>query len=155
TGAVQIYQAILDKPAIAQMEEPAVVQRLRQFQRDEVRHCEILRGYLERLGVTDTDTPSARLATHEAEAFLKLIGEAETSLQLLNILLTIEMMDENAWELLVNLGRDLQPSEAAEEIVATFNVALRDEKEHLRGVRGLVAQVAKETLTAGELEPGF
>jgi hypothetical protein len=168
-GAVMIYDAILAKPAIADMEDEAVVHRLRAFQRDEMKHRDLLSTYLDRMGVTDRDTPSGRLAKHEVEAFLRLIGEADTALQLLNILLTVEMTDENGWELLINLGRDLgavayageggapgvsEPGDQGEsatpgepgELVRLFNAALRAEKEHLRGVRGLVAQLAKESL---------
>ena len=163
TCGVKIYEAILAKPALAALEEPAVLQRLRTFQRDEARHRDLLRVYLDRLGVTDVETPSARLARHEGEAFLRLIDEAQTAHQLLNILLTVELMDETAWEMLVNLGRDLAgmagkseedriegEAPAASEIVQTFNAALREEKEHLRGVRGLVAQLSKEEIMAPE-----
>ena len=47
---------------------------------------------------------------------------------------------EAGWELLINLGRDA----GDEELVRTFSAALRDEKEHLRGVRGLVARLTRE-----------
>jgi rubrerythrin len=141
TGGVGIYQA-----AIAKIDDPTVAARLRHFMDEEAEHRDLLEAYLSRLGVEDRETPSARLAKHEGEAYLKLIGEAETPAQVLNIMLTIELMDENGWEMIINLGRDL----GDDDMVRTLNMALQDEKEHLRGVRGMLAQMTREMLMTGE-----
>ena len=140
TGGVEIYQA-----AIARIADPTVAARLEHFRAEEAEHRDLLDAYLARLGVEDRDTPSARLARHEGEAYLALIGEAETPAQVLNILLTIELMDENGWEMLINLGRDLDD----DELVRTLDAALQEEKDHLRGVRGMLAQMTREMMTAG------
>ncbi len=140
TGGVDIYRA-----AISKIDDPTVAARLEHFMKDEAEHRDLLDAYLARLGVTERETPSARLAKHEGEAYLKLIGEAETPAQVLNIMLTIELMDENGWEMLINLGRDV----GDEELVRTLNVALQEEKEHLRGVRGMLAQMTREMMMAG------
>ena len=144
TGGVEIYQAALEKLA-----DPLLARRLQHFMKEEAEHRDLLTEYLDRLGVEDRDTPSARLARHEGQAYLTLIGEAETPLQVLDILLTVEMMDENAWELLIDLGRDL----GDEEMVRAFSGALKEEKEHLRGVRGLVAQRTREMMMTAEAGP--
>jgi rubrerythrin len=140
-GGVDIYQAV-----IAKIDEPAVAARLRGFMQEEADHRDLLTAYLDKLGVTDRETPSARLARHEGEAYLKLIAEAETPAQVLNILLTVEHMDENGWEMIINLGRDF----GDEEIVRTFDQALQDEKEHLRGVRGMLARMTRDMMMSGE-----
>jgi rubrerythrin len=145
TGGVAIYEA-----AIAKMDDPTVAARLKHFMEEEAEHRDLLDDYLSKLGVEDRETPSARLAKHEGEAYLKLIGEAEMPAQVLNILLTVELMDENAWEMIVNLGRDV----GDDEMVRTFNVALKEEKEHLRGVRGMLATMTREMLmTEGAGDP--
>lgn len=142
TGGVDIYQA-----AIAKIDDPTVAARLKHFMQEEAEHRDLLDAYLTRLGVDDSDrqTPSARLAKHEGEAYLKLVGEAETPAQILNIMLTIELMDENGWEMIINLGRDL----GDDELVRTLNAALQEEKEHLRGVRGMLAQMNREMMMTG------
>jgi len=139
TGGVDIYKAVIDK-----MDDADIINRLQRFMRDEAQHCELLARYLDTLGVATRETPSARLARLEGEAYLKLIGEAQTPAQVLNILLTVELMDENGWEMIIDLGRDLHD----DELVHTLNAALRDEKEHLRGVRGMLA-VMNRTLMTG------
>ncbi len=144
TGGVDIYQA-----AIAKLDDPTAITRLKHFMQEEAKHRDLLAAYLDRLGVADRETPSACLAKHEGEAYLKLIGEADTPGQLLNILLTVELMDENGWEMLINVGRDLHD----DDLVRTLNVALQDEKEHLRGVRGMLAQLTRQTVAAAETPP--
>ena len=141
TGGVDIYQA-----AIAKLNDPTVVGRLKHFMQEEAKHRDLLAAYLDRLGVEERQTPSARLAKHEGDAYLKLIAEAQTPAQLLNILLTVELMDENGWEMIINLGRDIHD----DEMVRTLNVALKDEKEHLRGVRGMLAKMTRDSLAAAD-----
>ena len=142
TGGVDIYRA-----AIAKIEDPTVAARLERFMREEADHRDLLDAYLTKLGVGDSDreTPSARLARHEGEAYLRLVGEADTPAQVLNIMLTIELMDETGWEMLINLGRDL----GDDELVRTLHAALQEEKDHLRGVRGMLAQMNREMLMTG------
>jgi rubrerythrin len=141
-GGVKIYQAILDKLS----GDGELVSRLRRFQTEESGHVDVLERYLDQLGVSEgaRETPSARLARHEGEAYLRLIDEADTPTQLLNILLTVELTDENAWELLINLGRD----RGDEEMVGAFAECLRHEKEHLMKVRGMVARRVRAEIEA-------
>ena len=141
TGGVELYQAVLDKLR----HEESLCSRLRRFQADEARHRDVLSEYLDKMGVgkDERETPSARLAQHEGQAFLKLIGEAETPAQILNVLLTVELMDENAWELLVDFARDQND----EESVRLFNQCLREEKEHLIKVRGALVRMIREELS--------
>ena len=56
------------------------------------------------------------------------------------------LMDENGWEMIINLGRDL----GDDDLVRTLNSALQEEKEHLRGVRGMLAQLNRELMMSGE-----
>jgi len=142
TGGVDIYKA-----AIAKIGDPAVAARLQHFMEEEAEHRDLLDAYLTKLGVADRETPSARLAKHEGEAYMKLIGEAQTPAQVLNIMLTIELMDENGWEMIINLGRDL----GDDDMVRTLNEALQEEKQHLRGVRGMLAQATRELLMTEEV----
>jgi rubrerythrin len=144
TAGVALYQAVLDKLS-PQIESDALATRLRRFQADEARHRDLLIEYLDKLGVPgdQRETPSARLADHEGQAFLKLVGEAETPAQILNVLLTVELMDENAWELLVDLARDA----GDEESVRLFDQCLREEKEHLIKVRGALVRMIRDDLS--------
>jgi rubrerythrin len=139
TNGVAIYRAVLGK-----IDDATIATRLEHFMREEAKHRDLLAAYLDRLGVSDRETPSARLATLESHAYLRLIDEAGTAPQLLNILLTVELMDEAAWELIINLGRDV----GDDEMVRTFEQALREEKEHLRAVRGMLAQITRNLLVS-------
>jgi rubrerythrin len=142
-SGVQIYEAILSK-----LDDEELAARLRRFQAQEAQHCDLLAARLDQLGAENRDTPSARLARIEGQAFLKLIDEAQTPSQLMNLLFTVELMDENAWEMLIDLGRDLDD----EELVASFTAALRDEKDHLRQIRGMLAQLVRGELAAPEVD---
>lgn len=144
TGGVEIYEAVL-----AKLDDPSLAPRLKHFMQDEAQHRDLLRAYLDKMGVQNRDTPSARMAKLEGEAYLKLIGEAKTPAQVMNVLLTVELMDENAWEMIINLGRDLHD----DEMVRTLNGALKSEKEHLRGVRGMLAQMTREMMMTEDLPP--
>ena len=143
TGGVDIYQAL-----IAKMSDETIAARLKHFMQEEAKHRDALAAYLDKMGVTDRETPSARMARLEGQAYLKLVDEATTPGQLLNILLTVELMDENAWEMLINLARDMED----DELVGTFNMALKEEKEHLRGVRGMMAQLTRQMMMAPDAE---
>ncbi|MDB4969234.1 MAG: ferritin Dps family protein [Myxococcales bacterium] len=141
TGGVDIYQA-----AIAKIDDPMLAARLTHFMEEEAKHRDLLAAYLDKLGVENRDTPSARLARMEGQAYMKLVGESTTPVQVINVLLTIELMDENAWEMIVNLGRDLHD----DEMVRTLSGALKEEKEHLRGVRGMMAALTRESLVVAD-----
>jgi rubrerythrin len=142
TGGVDIYQK-----AIAKIDDPALAPRLKHFMEQEAKHRDLLSAYLDQLGVDGRETPSARLARLEGDAYLKLIDEATTPAQVMNILLTVELMDENAWEMIINLGRDIHD----DDMVRTLNVALKEEKEHLRGVRGMLAEMMREMMLPEEV----
>ena len=137
TAGVELYQALIVK-----MTDEVIAARLKHFMHDEAKHRDLLSAYLDKLGATERETPSARLARLEGQAYLKLVGEASTPAELLNILVTVELMDENAWEMLINLGHDL----GDEDVVRTFGQALKEEKEHLRGVRGMLAQLTRQMM---------
>jgi rubrerythrin len=125
---------------MAKIEDDDVRARLAHFMKEEAQHRDLLAAYLDKMGGGDRHTPSARLAEHEGQAYLTLIAEAATDAQLLNILLTVELMDETGWEMLVDLGRDL----GEDEMARGFGQALKEEKEHLRGVRGMLAQMTRQ-----------
>src|SRR5690349_1303128 len=95
SGGVDIYER-----AIAKMSDERIVSRLKHFMNEEAKHRDLLVSYLEKMGEPVRETPSARLAKLEGQAYLKLIEEATTPAQLLNILLTVELVDETGWEML-------------------------------------------------------
>src|SRR3954466_15403767 len=82
TGGVDIYQA-----AIAKIDDPTIAARLKHFMQEEANNRDLLTAYLDKLGVENRDTPSARLARLEGQAYLKLIEEATTPVHVINVLL--------------------------------------------------------------------
>jgi len=143
TGGVSIYRAVIEK-----IDDEQIKTRMSHFMKEEVQHRDMLAAYLDRMG-SSHDSASARLAEHEGHAYLKLIGEATTDAQLVNILLTVELMDETGWEMLVDIGRDV----GEKEMAAGFQQALKEEKEHLRGVRGMLAQMTRQLIMEPIVEP--
>lgn len=138
-AGVRLYEAVL-----ARVDDADARRRLDRFRRDEIRHRDLIAAHLERANVSDEarETASVRLARAEGEAMLKLVDECAGELPLFNLLLTVELTDETGWELLIDLARDAGEM----QLVESFAGCLRAEKEHLRTLRGLVAERARAAL---------
>lgn len=135
-AVVRIYDALRGK-----VQDPEIDKKLARFERQEVQHRDLLATWLDRIGVPQPmrQTPEARVARLEGESYLRLIDEIESPLHLLSILLTVELTDETGWELLIDLARDL----GDREVLEAFEPCLDNEKDHLRQVRGMVAELSR------------
>ena len=127
--ATRLYEAVMVKavglaPAGAGP-RPADLEEIRN---DELRHFELIRKHLVRLGADPTvQTPCADLAGVQALGILQVLNDPRTTLsQCLNAVLTIELADTAGWELLQQLA-----SESDEKEMATdFELARVAEAEH-------------------------
>jgi hypothetical protein len=100
---------------------------------DELRHFELVRKHLVRLGADPTvQTPCADVAGVTAMGVLQVLNDPRTTLsQCLTAVLTTELADTAGWELLAKLAREAGEKEMADE----FDLAHASEMEHDRRVK--------------------
>ncbi len=148
--SIELYDAVIDK--LERHGHHAEGRQLRRYREQEEEHCRLLESYIEKLGGSTTHaTPSQRPVELEARAFQAIVGEARGPAQLLHVILAAELEDNASWELLIGLAQEA----GAHELIDAFDHAMRQEREHLSGVKALVAEQARRELVEapGEREP--
>jgi len=143
---VRLYEAVIDKlPAFAADGGSAgpTVADLRAIQEDELRHVDVVRRAIETLGGDPTAmTPAADLGGVSMSGVLQVACDPRAQLaDSLHALLTAELVDNDGWELLIQLARGL----GQEEIARSFAQARDQEHLHLVRIRAWVmSQVMRE-----------
>jgi hypothetical protein len=143
---VRLYEAVVDKlPAFAvngAMAGPSVAD-LRSIQEDELRHVAVVKRAIDKLGGDATAmTPAADLGGVASMGILQVACDPRAQLaDSLQALLAAELIDNDGWELLIQLARGL----GQDEMVGWFTEAADEERVHLTRVRAwLMALVMKE-----------
>jgi hypothetical protein len=143
---VRLYEAVIDKlPAFTNgggMAGPTVAD-LRAIQEDELRHVDVVRRAIDKLGGDPTAmTPAADISGVAALGFLQVVCDPRVQLaDSLHALLGIELIDNDSWELLIQLARGL----GQEDMVEAFTRASDQEHVHLTMVRAwLQSMVMRE-----------
>jgi hypothetical protein len=139
TGA-RLYDALIGK-IVATAETPAGPRHadLEEIRADELRHFELVRRHVVRLGADPTvQTPCADTIGVQGMGVLQVLTDPRTTLsQCLNAMLTMELADTAGWELLIRLAR-----EAGETAMATeFENAHAAEMRHAERVKQWVAEL--------------
>lgn len=116
------------------------VQLLKQFRQEEAEHFLIVKKAIESIGADPTaQTPDADASGVAAIGILKVITEPRTSIsQSLEAMLTAEMTDNAAWELLIELCQSM----GLDDTVPEFNHALEQEERHMREIKGWLKQLS-------------
>lgn len=136
-SGVRLYECFIAKCEAAAASDalPEVVDldMLRQFCIEEAQHFALLRDVMVGLGADATaQTPDADVSAVASLGLLKVIQDPRTSVpQCLEALLSVELTDNAAWELLVRLAREL----TLESIADQFHQAEEQEDRHLSTVR--------------------
>lgn len=136
-SGVRVYECFIAKceAAAAVGTLPAAIDfdLLRQFCIEEAQHFALLRDVLAGLGADPTaQTPDADVAAMASLGLMQVIQDPRTSVtQSLEAMLSIEMTDNAAWELLVRLARDM----TMEAIGDQFQQAEEQEDRHLSTIR--------------------
>lgn len=136
-SGVRVYECFIAKceAAAAAGTLPAAIDLdlLRQFCIEEAQHFALLRDVLAGLGADPTaQTPDADVAAVASLGLMKVIQDPRTSVtQSLEAMLSIEMTDNAAWELLVRLAREM----TMEAIGDQFHQAEEQEDRHLSTIR--------------------
>ncbi|MEX2496725.1 MAG: ferritin-like domain-containing protein [Woeseia sp.] len=133
---VRLYESVITKcEAADEMHSagPVAVDELRRIRNDEANHFRMLKEAMESMGADPTaQTPDADVSGVAAMGIQHVLNDPRTSMaQSLEMLLTLELTDNAAWEMLIKLAEDL----GLDELADRFQEALAQEEEHLQIVR--------------------
>lgn len=142
---VRLYEAFIAKVEAAPDARPDVLATLRAIQLEEAEHMHLLREAIETLGADPTAmTPCAHVAGTMALGIIQVLTDPRTNMaQCLNAMLTIELADNAAWELLIDLARQANHP----NIASSFEEPLRREEEHLLTIKALLSDELKTQLS--------
>jgi hypothetical protein len=117
----------------------AALDTLRKIRDDELRHFQLLAGCMEQMGGDPTaQTPCADVTATASAGIMQAITDPRTTFaQCLNTILTVELTDNAAWELL----SELAVKAGRKDVAKQFEAALADEAEHLQIVRSWLEEL--------------
>jgi hypothetical protein len=133
-SGVRMYEALMAKfRAGGTWQGGPTIQELKEIHNDELRHFELVRTALVKLGADTTAmVPSADLAGVEAMGIVQVLTDPRTSpAQGLHAILVAELADYEGWALLVELAESLGEAQLANDL----RVALVQEQRHVSLVR--------------------
>lgn len=135
---VRLYEAMIAKALACEGSGAELVPTLQQIRNDEQAHMILLINAIETLGADPTAmTPCADVVGVIGAGPLKVITDPRTNIaQALNAILTIELADNAAWELLIALAE--QSGHA--KIARSFDNALVEEERHVNTIRSLLSR---------------
>lgn len=135
---VRLYEGLLSKLEAYGTWPGGPSQRdLEQHRQDELAHFEIVREAIAQLGGDPTVmTPAADLKAVASQGLVQVIADPRTNLfECLDVMLTAELTDNDGWEMLIQVARDVGQDRLADD----FDGALATERRHLSRVRIWVA----------------
>jgi len=151
-SGVRLYDSLLAKcECAADMLEDGELPLLRDFRNEEAQHFEMVCEALLDIGADPTaQTPCADLAGVEGMGLVQAMNDPRTNLlQALHVMLDAELLDNAAWEMLIELARDCGHDAMAER----FGVAVTQEAKHLVHLRQLVTRLTKKEASIVAPEP--
>jgi len=132
---VRLYESFIRKCEArnGSARTPVPMDQLRRICSEEAEHFQLIKECMEQLGADPTaQTPDADVSGVAATGFMQVLTDPRTSIsQCLGTLLSVEMTDRAAWELLISLCDGAGLDQMSER----FRHALRQEQEHERLVR--------------------
>ena len=138
-SGVRLYESFIRKcEAMGSGIEPVSIKELRHFCNEEAEHFQMLSEAITSMGADPTaETPDADVSGVAASGCMKVIMDPRTSIsQCLETLLTVELADNAAWEVLIELCDGMGLDEMGER----FRKALSQEQEHERKVKAWYRQ---------------
>lgn len=133
---VRLYDAMLAKLSSADAEQNDIREQLSKIRDEELAHMKLVKAAIDILGADPTAmTPCADVVALSASGIMQVLTDPRTNItQCLNALLTLELTDNAAWELLV----DLTEKAGHPHISKDFEQALEQENLHLLIVKQLL-----------------
>lgn len=134
---VRLYEAAIAK-AHGLNESRKIIKQLDHIRGEEAEHMEMVKFAMEKLGADPTAmTPCADLTSVAGFGLLQVVTDPRTNMvQTLDALLNAELIDNAAWELLIDLSNEHRQKKLAE----SFQKALEQEEEHLNIIKGFVKE---------------
>jgi rubrerythrin len=136
-SGTRLYEALLVKFDAASVHEGGPTrEELEHLRDEELQHYAIARDAIVSLGGDPTVmTPCADVLGVLGMGLVQVLTDPRTTLsQCLDAMLTAELTDNDAWQLLVDLAEGL----GHDDLAAQFRIALQQEEQHLVLVRGWV-----------------
>jgi bacterioferritin (cytochrome b1) len=134
----RLYEALILKCKAAKTAAgDGTLEKLERICAEELNHFQMLWECIESLGADPTvQTPSADVAAVASQGIPKVLLDPRTTFgQCLEAILIAELVDNDAWERLIDLAEGFNQMELAER----FRRALAQEEEHLLTIRDCVA----------------
>ncbi len=118
------------------------LQTLMRIRAEELAHFRMLGATIEAMGGDPTaQTPCADVTATASMGLVQVVTDPRTTLaQSLDAILTAELTDNAAWELLIHLADDAGES----DIVNRFQQALVQEQQHLAVIKGWLTQLVTQ-----------
>ena len=140
-SGVRLYDSfILKNQTLASVEgfSPVSMDELQHIRDEEAEHFQLLKESIEAMGADPTaQTPDADVSGVASRGIQQVLNDPRTTIsQGLEMLLTLELSDNAAWDLLIKLTDEM----GLDEMSAQFQRALEQEDEHLAMVRSWYEQ---------------
>jgi hypothetical protein len=139
-GGTRLYDTLLIKCASSSDTLSANdLTALQTFRDQEAEHFEIVAEALETLGADPTaQTPSADLVGVQSMGLVQAMNDPRTTLiQSLQVMLDAELIDNAGWEMLI----ELMLANGHDKLARSFDVAAKQEAQHLEHLRALVSRL--------------
>jgi len=143
-GGTRLYDAVCAKAMAHSDESDQVsVEELLEIRNSEARHALLIKECLEKLGADPTaQTPCADLVGVETMGLLQTVSDPRTTLaQTLHAALAAELIDNEGWEDLMSMAREM----GHEDMAKRFKTALDEEVQHLTKVRNWYTLLTMES----------
>jgi rubrerythrin len=143
----RLYEAFLQKIESGAGEAEIIpsAEDLQQICKEEKKHFELLQtGITELGGDVTVETPSADIAGVLSHGILQIVTDPRTTLaQTMQAILSAELMDNDGWQILVDLAGELGQSHLKEQC----EKAKEAEQKHLQIIRGWLSSMTLQEAT--------
>lgn len=135
-SGVRLYDAMIAKAKALEDANSDLIQVLKHIRDEEFEHMNLVREAIETLGADPTAmTPCADVAGVKSMGVMEVLTDPRTNVaQGMGALLTIELEDNAAWELLIELAE----AGGHPNIAKSFHKAKEQEDDHLVKIKTLV-----------------
>ena len=135
-SGVRLYDAMIAKAKALEGSDSDLIQVLKHIRDEEFEHMNLVREAIETLGADPTAiTPCADVAGVKSMGVMQVLTDPRTNVaQGMGALLTIELEDNAAWELLIELAE----AGGHPNIAKSFHKAKEQEDDHLVKIKTLV-----------------
>jgi ferritin-like metal-binding protein YciE len=150
-AGTRVYESLILKCEVAESQGKnsinLPIDRIKNFHNEELQHFHMLADCMKKLGADPTaQTPDADVSAVAGSGMMKVISDPRTTVpQCLEAMLALELTDNAAWELLIQLAQDLGQDDMANR----FQAALAEEQVHLREIRSWYEQSVRGQATSG------